>query len=298
MELLVFRKCFSVYVCMCVCGTRDCFFPFTYWFWYLFICIYLYIHSIICRMRFVLKQFAFFQWIAFVYTCVRHSISKCGILYAQINGKTHTQSPHNYSVSHIPTFIHSFAISLIYYAQQIVYGHFGWLKTMSHNCPQRDRICVYFVSMNGFITFSLVVMFGALFFASKELTVSCSPGVQSSCLYVESTKITSWLISVDAINECHTHLRARNWTLNLINWFHCVIFLIPRQMIIDATVFCWLRAVCWFFFLSRARFFSNRKLNSSQNNAFASINQKLVSKLLFCEWIGGIHHSLYHSPAL
>lgn len=161
MELLVFRKCFIVYVCMyaCVWHAWLLFFPvaFTFWFRYLFICIYLYIHSIICRMRFVLNQFAFFQWIAFVYTCVRHWISIYGILYAQINGKTHTRSPHNYPVSLIPIFIHSFAISLIYYAQQIVYGHFGWLKTMSHNCPQRDRICVYFVSMSGFITFSLVV---------------------------------------------------------------------------------------------------------------------------------------------
>lgn len=135
MELLVFRKCFSiyVYVCMCLCVWHAwlLFFPeaFTYWFWYLFICIYLYIHSIICRMRFVLNQFAFFQWIAFVYTCVRHSISKCGILYAQINGKTHIQSSHNYSVSHIPT-IHSF---ICYFVNLLCSANSLWSFRMTEN---------------------------------------------------------------------------------------------------------------------------------------------------------------------
>lgn len=39
--------------------------------------------------------------------------------------------------------------SLIYYVEQIVYGHYGWLKTMSHNCVRsatiKFRVCVYFV---------------------------------------------------------------------------------------------------------------------------------------------------------
>lgn len=64
--LLGLMRFFSACVCVCAWNVQD---TLTYWFPYLFIFIYLYALNYL-RMCFVLNQFAFFHWIAFVYVCL------------------------------------------------------------------------------------------------------------------------------------------------------------------------------------------------------------------------------------
>lgn len=69
MELLVFRKCFSIYVCMyvCMCGTRDCFFSRSL---HLLVLVFVYLHLFIYSLNYLSNAFCFKPICIFPVNCI------------------------------------------------------------------------------------------------------------------------------------------------------------------------------------------------------------------------------------
>lgn len=154
-----------------------------------------------------------------------------------------------------------------------------------------DRICAYFVA-DGIYYFA-ISSWAMLFFVIKEQSFSCRFRFNGYfvylCVYAESTEITSWLISVDAINECHTRRTRARVRTQLNTQFNQ---LVSERCLPDFQTNDNLRTTLSDDYVARyssvalslSPFFPNRKFNSSQNNGFFHCNQSEIhSGLLFVQ---------------
>lgn len=130
-SLISIRYVFPLFAALVFSFALEIFNPdaFTYWFPHLFISI----RILLCTQLFANARFVSYQ---FTYFSIGLALCAFVGLYLYTKKKQHqicgsTSSRHMYGINSRKP-VTNLLFSLIYYAEQIVYGHFGWLKMRCH----------------------------------------------------------------------------------------------------------------------------------------------------------------------